>query len=110
MDSNETEARRELVEVARHMLSREISFHEGANRILKLRTRIRGLPDRDDDFDAFVVICSETEHLPLAAQRSLWSAKALERLAGEFERVEVWASAFAPEACRNLIARFERHD
>jgi hypothetical protein len=31
-------------------------------------------------------------------------------LAPEFVRTEEWASSFAPDACKNIIARFSVHD
>ncbi len=101
----EVETRRRVVALARSMLAGELSFMEGAVEVASLRTRIGG----DDDFDAFVVISSETYHLPLLAQRHLWSERALTALAPDFERVQQWATGFAPQACMNLIKRFS-HD
>ena len=75
-----------------------------------LQSQVGGLDDRDADFDAFAVIASETDHLPLENQRPLWSRSAIERLAPEFKRTEEWAAEFAPEACRNIIARFDDND
>jgi hypothetical protein len=88
------------------MLAGELSFMEGAVEVASLRTQIGGLADRDEDFDAFVVISSETDHLPLQAQRHLWSERALASLAPDLERVQQWASGFAPQSCMNLITRF----
>ena len=102
----EVETRRRVVALARSMLAGELSFMEGAVEVAGLRTRIGGLPERDYDFDAFVVISSETDHLPLQAQRHLWSERALAALAPDFERVQQWATGFAPQACMNLIKRF----
>jgi hypothetical protein len=101
----EAEACRQVVTLARSMLAGELSFIEGAVQVASLRTRIGGLPDRDNDFDAFVLISSETDHLPLQAQRHLWSERALAAVAPDFERVQQWASGFAPQACINLIER-----
>jgi hypothetical protein len=50
---------------------------------------------------------SETDHLPLAAQRHLWSPKALACLDPELKKMEAWASSFANESCKKLIARFD---
>jgi len=103
----EEEARRSLVHLAQSMTRRELSFFEGAVQILRLRNGIGGIQDRDDDFDAFVVIESETDHLPLNAQRSLWSPQALKKLEPEFKQIEVWARSFGDEACAKLIDRFQ---
>ena len=39
-----------------------------------LQPRVGGVDDRDADFDVFALIASETDHLPLAEQRPLWSS------------------------------------
>jgi hypothetical protein len=103
----EAQARRELVAAARAMLSGELPYVEGAFLVTRLRHRISGVAERDEDFDAFVVIESETDHLPLQAQRPLWSEQALAGLEPEFKRTQEWAASFAADACKRLIARFE---
>jgi hypothetical protein len=106
LNENEAQARHTLVAVAAAMLDRTVSYFEGAVEVLRLKSAVGGIPDRDPDFDAFVVIESETDHLPLKAQQHLWNPEALAELAPEFTRTEDWADTFAPEACRSLIARF----
>lgn len=107
INESEAESRRELVAVARSMLSGELPFIEGAFRVCRLRSQIGGLADRDEDIDAFVLIESETDHLPLQAQRHQWSPTALAELESQFIGTQEWASSFAPEACNNLISRFD---
>ena len=102
----ETSAREKLVALAQKMINGELSYFEGAPKVLALKDLIGGVADRDTDFDAFVVISSETDHLPLEAQRHKWAASVLEALVSEFEKTEQWASEFAPKACQNLIGRF----
>ena len=106
---SEIEARRQAVTLATEMLAGRLSYFEGASQMCALRSEVGGLGDRDSDFDAFVVIESETDYLPLEEQRARWSPSALERLAPEFERTEEWAAAFAPDACKRIIARFGEH-
>lgn len=105
--ADERFARRELVELARAMLRGELSFLDGAEDILRLRGRIGGIPDDDPDFTDFVLIESETDHLPLTRVRSLWADEALRRIAPKIAQAERWASDVGTEACRNLISRFE---
>lgn len=93
--------------LANKMRNKELSFFEGAVRMAPLRFDIRGVDDFDEDFIAFVVISSETDHLPLEAQRPLWNPNVLKGLEAEFLRIEEWASAFAVEACENIIKRFD---
>lgn len=106
INEHEAQARELLVGLAAAMLEGKVSFFEGAVQVLRLKSEVGGVADRDPHFDAFVVIDSETDHLPLKAQQHLWNAKALADLQPEFERTEVWAAGFAPAACRGLIKRF----
>jgi len=106
LNEEERNARSRLVAAARAMLSGELSYHEGSVIVLRLRCRVGGVLDFDEDFDAFVVIESETDHLPLKAQQPLWDQAALARMAPEYESVEAWAETFAPSACEKLIGRF----
>ena len=98
--------RNKLVSLAQAMLNGDIPFLEGAAQVISIKGRFTGIAERDLDFDVFVVIRSETDHLPLEVQRSLWSPAALASLESEFRRTEEWAKSFASVACRNLIARF----
>jgi hypothetical protein len=107
---SELEARRQVVALATEMLAGRLNYFEGASRIWALQSQVGGLGDRDPDFDAFALINSETDHLPLEKQKSLWSLSAIERLTPEFKRTEEWAAEFAPDACRNIISRFSNHD
>jgi len=106
LNDEERKARSLLVAAAREMLSGELSFHEGSAVVLRLRYQLGGVLDFDEDFNAFVAIGSESDHLPLKAQRPLWDQAALERIAPEYESVEEWAMSFAPLACEKLIGRF----
>ena len=109
-NDDEVQSRKRAIALAKEMLARRLSFFEGAAQMWLLQSRIGGINERDPDFDAFMLICSETDHLPLAAQQHLWSAPAIEGLKSEFVRTEEWAQSFAPQACENIIARFGGHD
>lgn len=106
LNEYEAQARESLVGLAAAMLEGKVSFFEGAVQVLRLKSAVGGIADRDPHFDAFVVIESDTDHLPLEAQQHLWNAKALADLQSEFERTEIWAAGFATAACRGLIERF----
>jgi hypothetical protein len=107
ISENERQAQDELVALAEGMLGGSLSFFEGSARVVGLWASLGKIEERDKDFDAFAVIASETDHLPLAAAKQLWAAESLERLAPEYERTEQWALGFAPQACKNLVARFQ---
>ncbi|MBP0596373.1 DUF2489 domain-containing protein [Paraburkholderia sp. LEh10] len=106
MTEQEILARHGLVTVAQAMLDGELPYLEGAAQVLAIRSQLSGIADRDADFDVFVVIRSETDHLPLEEQRYLWPPEVLARLEPEFKQSEEWARSFAPQACRHLIERF----
>ena len=97
--------RQKLVALCRAMLSGEVSFFEGAVKACSLRHNIEA-PENDPDLQAFVLIESEADHLPLKDIQHRWSAEAIERLKPEFEKTEQWAKPFASVACENLIKRF----
>jgi hypothetical protein len=109
-NADEVESRRQLVALAASLLAGQLSYLEGAPQVQALLRKVGGVDDRDPDFDAFVLISSETDHLPLQKHRGMWSPSALERLEPQFRRVEEWARGFAPKACESLIARFTIHD
>jgi hypothetical protein len=103
----ESKARKELVRVARSMLSGELPFLEGAPILWGLQYMVGGCADHDEGFAPFVGISSETDHLPLKSQRWIWAPDALARLEPEIAKSERWARDFAWNACRRLIDRFK---
>jgi hypothetical protein len=107
MNSCETDARNQLVEIVHAMLKKQTSFFEGAKVVFDLRSQIDGILETDPDFNAFTAIYSETDYLPYEAQRHLWSPDALAKLESEYEKTERWAESFALEACENLLRRFD---
>lgn len=110
MNEREAVERKRLVSLAQTILDGNLSFFEGAPRVLAIKRHLSGIAERDPDFDVFVAIQSETDHLPLEAQRPLWDPSALTALESEFKRTEEWAKVFASMACRNLIARFSTNE
>jgi hypothetical protein len=106
INETELEVRQRLVSLANAMLEGTLSFFEGAPKVHELKDKVGGVADRDEDFDAFLVIQSETDHLPLEKQKHLWSKNSIANLEQEFKKTEEWAGEFAPQACKNIIARF----
>jgi hypothetical protein len=107
LNEYEEVARQNLVALCRAMLTGKLSFFEGAIQVCSLRSSIR-VSENDPDIMAFVVVESETDHLPPLLTQQHWSAEALHQLQPEFEKTEVWAKGFAPNACKNLIERFAK--
>lgn len=106
MNLDELTAEAYAVYLAKQMLSKKMSFFEGAARMAPLRHDIDGLEYTDEDFLVFVLISSETDHLPLKVHHHLWDVEALKALDPDFKRVEEWAETFAVNACKNIIERF----
>ena len=107
MNDSANQTRQHLLELLHAMLNGELSYFEGAAQVVSIDRQLLGISERDPDFDKFVLIRSETDHLPLQEQQAHWSADALENLRDEYSQTEQWAQSFAPEACRNLLTRFE---
>ena len=97
-------SRREIGRIAAAMLSGAMSFIEGARTIWGLG-HSAGLQD-DADFNAFIVIESETDALPMGELRRMWNAEALEKLQPEIDRAEAWAREVGTSACERLVKRF----
>jgi hypothetical protein len=97
--------RRKLSELARQILDGELSYIEGARSIWRLG-RKGNLSEMDTDLVKFLAIDSETDALPIGAERKLWNRDALERLRPEIENAEAWAKKVGQTACENLVKRF----
>lgn len=97
-------ARQLLAELARKMITGELSFIEGAREIVLLRG-IAKFPDDDPDILPFRVIDSDTEIFPFGRARELWQKATLDRLQPEIDRAEEWARQDGTSACQNLIRR-----
>src|SRR5260221_14460885 len=97
--------RSQIVEIAHRLLNEKLSFLEGARQICSLRKDAE-VPERDGDFDAFTVIESETDALPIGSVRQHWSEMALKDLEPEIEKAERWAREIGTGACHALIHRF----
>jgi len=98
--------RRRAVSIARAVLAGKMDVLVGARDLRELRFKV-GVSDDDPDFKCFVLIESETDALPLADERSSWSAAALIRLAPDIARATNWATELGWEAFQNVVRRFE---
>jgi hypothetical protein len=101
--------RQQVVSTAQAMLDGKLSFLIGSRRLAALRHEIDMATD-DADFMVFVAIDSEIDALPLGTVREHWDQDALARLEPEIEEAEHWASTAGADACRSLIARFDKQD
>jgi hypothetical protein len=68
--------------------------------------RFAGELDNDPDLLLFTGIDSETDALPMGADRIHWAHEALEKLKPEIEAAEKWAQELGRPTCQRLIDRF----
>lgn len=92
-------------ELAADILAGRRGLLEAAHE-LKGRLWQAGLTEDDADLAAFVLIDSETDALPLGAERQYWEPRALAGKDEDIARAEAWARPFGLAACTNVVKRF----
>lgn len=92
------------VEIARRVLAGQESPLLAARRMRGLRS-VACIADEDRGFDAFDLIESETDALPIGDVRKLWSASALAEMDPKIARAERWAMESCREAFENVVLR-----
>jgi hypothetical protein len=97
--------RRRVAEIASDVLGGRVSMIEGARLLTSLCHEIEVAED-DPDLLALVTIESETDALPVGAERANWSIRGLTQKQPELSDAEAWAMEAGAEACRNLARRF----
>jgi hypothetical protein len=95
-----------VLSVAKAMLAGQIGIILGS-RSLSSQMHIVFGDDIEDDFMIFIVIASETDALPVGAERQYWAKSVLLELDREIEQAEAFYEEFALDACRKLIEKFE---
>jgi hypothetical protein len=90
------------------MLAGELSYLDGARIILELRWTAE-IPEDDQDIAAYVLIESETDHLPIGGQRQYWSLEALNQKESDLRRAEDWARRTAGDETRRMLHRLGDH-
>lgn len=98
-------ARTRAAKIAAAVLAGQLSPVLGAIDLNGLRSLV-DVPDNDPDFQAFMLIDSECDGLPIGSVRQYWSAEALTRKEPEVARAERWAMDTGADAFRNVLSRF----
>ena len=99
------ERRKKVAETANGMLEGTIHYLEGALELSSLRHEVDVAED-DPDFNAFVAVASEIDHLPIGASKQQWSKESLERHEPEIQETIKWAKEFSLNQCKSLVERF----
>ena len=97
--------RRRAAELASQILAGTVDVLEAAIEMHRLRWQV-DVPENDPDFEAFTLVESETDALPIGRQREYWATEALARKESELARSRKWALTTLEQECRNIVARF----
>jgi len=100
-------ARQEIVRTARALISKDIPFLEGVRKLVALGNAIPR-EKNDADFDLFVGIASEFDHIPGIAQRPLCAEPWLRQCDEEVRKAQEWYADQIAAACARLIGRFSQ--
>ena len=100
------EAKTSALEILSRLTAGDIGVLRAAQKLSSLRHTLVG-DARDEDWDVFVGIDSETDHLPLEEDRKNWAPDALARKDIEIKEAEDFFRARAVEAAHNLLRRYE---
>jgi hypothetical protein len=98
-------ATKEIVSIARGILSGELGIVAGARQLAAWRFDVGA--DKDPDFIFFVGIESETDEIPIGDVRSRWNPEALKAKDAELQRFEASVRDKAVRACQKLIEKYE---
>lgn len=101
-----TEQGVEIVRVARAILNGTIGIIEGSRTLHGLGHE-ECADDLDPDFSIFVVIDSDTDHLPVGDVRKMWLEDALVEKDEEIRKIIDFYKEDVLRACSNIILRFE---
>ncbi len=98
--------RTDAARVASEALAGRIHLLEACHTLSSLLARAE-LEANDPDLDAFVLISSETDALPVGAVRERWDPVALEHLQPEIDSAITWAVPIATPALKSVVCRFK---
>lgn len=103
-DGHKARCEQGIVHLARAVLAGQLGLVEASPSICRLGFELE-LKD-DDDIDFFIGISSETDHLPIGAERKSWNPDALRVKDDAIGRFEEAIKPRAMSVCNNLILRF----
>jgi len=94
-----------MLTVARQFLGGELGLVETARELVKFRDGVES--EIGTLLDVFVGICSETDALPIAAERALWNPQALKVEDRKIAGAELRWRGGANEAASQLVRLLE---
>lgn len=108
LNENEVAALRDqIAATAKALRSRELPFLDGVRQLYALGHEV-SQTGHDEDFMDFVVIESETDHIPKSSARALCARSWLDECDNEIREVEAFYGKRVDSACEQLIERFSQ--
>ena len=90
---------------AKEMLNGNKNYLEGAIEIASLYHEAE-IEENNTDFNIFIGISSETDHLPIGEMRKNWSKEALEKYEAEIQKTTKWAKDISLNQCNSLANKY----
>lgn len=87
------------------LLSRRLPFLDGVRRLSALGHKV-SRTGHDADFLIFVVVDSDTDHIPNVGARAMCAQTWLDRCDNEVKEVEEFYGQEVDAACKKLVERF----
>jgi hypothetical protein len=100
--------RGQIVAICEAVLAEELGVIAASRRLNLLGLEL--LNGRDEDFGEFLVVDSDTDHLPVDSERHNWSVEALNRKDKEIAEAQSFYKEEVDAACKKLIERFGMKD
>jgi len=104
-ESERRDLEQELVRLATTVLAGTVDLLEAAPQLWG-GLSVLGFDWGDPDYHAFGLIASETDALPIGAQRVCWAADALVEKEPELQAARIWAAPLGMPACERIVNRF----
>lgn len=95
----------EAVGLAKALIANEVEFIVAIRHLSCLRHEI-GTSSSDEDFNLFLIIDSQTDHLPAGGAKAFCSPEWLQKSGKEVEDSYVFYHVELMAACRKIIERF----
>lgn len=108
MSSTERESSRlAAIEAATAVLEGRLDIIEGCRRLSSFAHDFLSGHGLDEDFVVFEAVASESDELPVGAERAYWDPAALHREDEEVKRAEAMYRDEVMSACRKVVSRLK---
>jgi hypothetical protein len=105
LDEATRAARHAIAQVAAAIIAQDLPLLVGCRDLVQLHWNAR-LAQGDADFGLLIGVVSETDALPLGAERRHWSGAALARIEPQIQAATQWARPTVLPICERLVCRF----